>query len=89
MYSRGKLFMRSREGYFGVYFPSCAPTREINTKITLVTITVRHKSAYIILFLTQHNESINGLSPCFTRALYVLLVTSQLIGDDVTMTRQL
>ena len=27
--------MRSREGYFGVYFPSCAATREINTKITL------------------------------------------------------
>ena len=27
--------MRSREGYFGVYFPSCAATREIITKITL------------------------------------------------------
>ena len=35
MYSRGELFMRSREGYFGVYVPSCAATREINTKITL------------------------------------------------------
>ena len=35
MYSRGELFMRSREGYFGVYFPSCAATKEINTKITL------------------------------------------------------
>ena len=34
-YSRGELFMRSREGYFGVYFPSCVATREINTKITL------------------------------------------------------
>ena len=34
MYSRGKLVMRSREGYFGVYFPSCAATRAINTKIT-------------------------------------------------------
>ena len=45
MYSRGELFMRSREGYFGVYFLSCAATREINTKITL--------------FLTRHNESIN------------------------------
>ena len=35
MYSSGELFMSSREGYFGVYFPSCAATREINTKITL------------------------------------------------------
>ena len=35
MYSRGELFRRSLECYFGVYFPSCAATREINTKITL------------------------------------------------------
>ena len=35
MYSSGKLFMRSRESYFGVYFSSCAATREINTKVTL------------------------------------------------------
>ena len=35
MYSNGELFMRPREGYFGVYFPSCAATREINTKMTL------------------------------------------------------
>ena len=26
MYSRDELFMRSREGYFGVYFPSSAAT---------------------------------------------------------------
>ena len=35
MYSRGELFMCSRECYFGVYFLRCAATREINTKITL------------------------------------------------------
>ena len=35
MYSIGEVPMRSREGYFGVYFPSCAATKEINTKITL------------------------------------------------------
>ena len=35
MYLRGKLFMRSRDDYFGVYFPGCAATREINTKMTL------------------------------------------------------
>ena len=28
-------------------------------------------------------------SPCLTRSLNVLLMTSQLIGDDVTMARQL
>ena len=98
MYSRGELFMRSRECYFGVYFPSCTATREINTKITLEWAhTVRHKSTYIILFLTQHNESINDAknedlhtsSPCLTHSLYVLLMTSQSIDDEVTMTRQL
>ena len=35
MYSSDELFHRSREGYFGVYFPSCEATREIDTKITL------------------------------------------------------
>ena len=34
MYSRDKLFTRSLECYFGVYFPRCCTTREINTKIT-------------------------------------------------------
>ena len=52
---------------------------------------------YIILFLAQHNESINydknddlhTSTPCLTRSVYILLMTSQLIADDVTMTRQL
>ena len=35
MYSSGELFLRSREGYFGVYFPSCEATMETNTKGTL------------------------------------------------------
>ena len=35
MWSRGELLNRSREGYFGVYFPRCATTREMNIKITL------------------------------------------------------
>ena len=59
--------------------------------------TVRHEGAYIILFRTRHNESINydknddlhTPSPCLTRSVYVLLMTSQSIVDDVTMTRQL
>ena len=35
MYSSDELFQRSREGYFGVYFPSCEAKREMNAKITL------------------------------------------------------
>ena len=35
MYSSDELFQHSREGYFGVYFPSCIANREINTKKTL------------------------------------------------------
>ena len=35
MYSRDVLFLCSLECYFGVCFPPCFATREINTKITL------------------------------------------------------
>ena len=35
MCSRNELFLRLLECYFGVYFPRCFTTREINTKITL------------------------------------------------------
>ena len=99
MYSNDKLFQRSREGYLGVYFPSCDATREINTQInTRVSAeTVRDESTYIILFLTRHNESNNDdknddpytLSKCFTHSVFVPVLTSQSIADDVTMTRQL
>ena len=59
--------------------------------------TVHHESTYISLFLTRHNESIkddkNGdphtSTPCLTRSVYILLMTSQSIADDVTMTEQL
>ena len=45
--------MYSREGYFGVYFPSCAATREINTIITLEWV---HKQ-----FVTRVHTSFNFL----------------------------
>ena len=99
MYLSDELFQRSREGYFAVYFPSCKATREINTKnnTRVSAETVRHESTYIILFLTRQNESINDdknddlytLSPCPTLSGFVLVMTSQSIADDVTMTRQL
>ena len=56
-----------------------------------------HESTYIIVFLTWHTESINDdknddfytSSPCLIRSGLVLLMTSQLIADYITMTRQL
>ena len=65
-----------------------------NTRVSAET--VRHESTYIILFLTRHNKSINDdkndnlytSSPCLTRSVFVLLMTSQSIADNVTMTRQ-
>ena len=35
-YSRNEHFIHSLECYFGVYFPRCCVTQEINTKITLL-----------------------------------------------------
>ena len=66
-----------------------------NTRVS--TETVLHKSTYIILFLTRHNKCINDdknddlytSSPCRARSVFVLLMTSQSIADDVTITRQL
>ena len=78
MYSSDELFQRSREGYFGDYFPCCEATREINTKITLARVsaeTNRQEKTYIILFFTRHNESINDdKSTIFTRRPHVSLV---------------
>ena len=97
MYLSDELFQRSREGYFGVYFPSCNEGNKHQYNIRVSAETVRHESAYIILFLTRHNESINDdknddlytLSPCPTLLGFVLVMTSQSIADDVTMTKQL
>ena len=66
-----------------------------NTRVS--TETVYHESTYVILFLTRHNDYINDdknddlytPSPCLTRSVFVLLLTSQSIVGDVTMTRQL
>ena len=82
----------SREDYFGVYELNKHPT---NTRVSAEI--VRHEGTYIILFLTRHNEPINDdknddlytSSPCVTRSVFVLLMTSQSIAVDVTITRQL
>ena len=99
MYWSDKLLQCSLEGYFGVYFPSYEATRENkhqnNTRVSAET--VRHKSTYINLFLTWHNEPISDdkndafytSSPCLTLLVFILLMTSQLIANDVTMTRKI
>ena len=56
--------------------------------------TVCHKSTCINLFLTWHNVSINDDKnnnfitsySCLTRSIFILLMTSQSIADDVTLT---
>ena len=97
MHSSDELFQRPLECYFCVYSPSCNVGNKHTNNTRVSTETVRHDSAYIILFLTRHYESINGdknedvytSSPCLIRSVFILLMTSQTIADNVTMTRQL
>ena len=66
-----------------------------NTQVSVET--VRHESTYIVVFLTRHSESMNDeknddlytSSPCLIRSVFVLLMSSQSIADDVTMTRHI
>ena len=71
--------------------PVC--TFMMGMKVCQIALYVRNQSIYI----TRHNESINDdksndlhtSTPCPMRSVYVLLMTSQSLADDVTMTRQL
>ena len=73
-----ELLMHQWEGYLCVF---CA-------------YTVHRESTYIILFLTQHiksqnydkNDDLHAPTPDLMQSIYILLVTSQLIADDVTTT---
>ena len=86
MHSSDELFQRSREGYFGVYFPSCEATREINTKITLEWtqkqfVTRVHISFYFLHDMTNPQMTIKyddlyTSSPCPTGSVLVLVMTS-------------
>ena len=75
----------------------CNEGNKDQNSIRVSAETVRHESTYIILFLTQNNESINDdtndnlypSSPCLTRSIFVVLMTLQSIADDVTMPRHL
>ena len=55
MYSCDELFMHSLKCYFGVYFPRCYATREINTKITLSWAKKQFATRVDTLFYMNHN----------------------------------
>ena len=86
-------------GLFLCLFPELQSNEgnKYKNNIRVSAETVRHESTYIMLFLTRHNDSINDdknddiytSSPCLTHSVFVLLMTSQSIDDDVTITRQL
>ena len=90
MYSSDALFQRSREGY-----KKEGNKHKNNTQVKAET--VHQESTYIILFLTWHNESMNDdkndnlytSSSCLTLVAFLLLMMSQSIADDITITRQL
>ena len=86
-------------GLFWYLFPKLQSNKgNKHQNNTLVSAeTVHHESTYNVLFLTWHTESINDdknddlytSSPCLTCSVFVLLMTSQSIAYDITMTRQL
>ena len=91
VYSSDKLFQRSREGYFGVYLPSCEATMEIDTKITTQWaqkqfITRVHTLFYFLHDITDPQMTINDdlftSSPCLACSVFVLLIKSQSIAND-------
>ena len=65
---------------------------QINARVSAET--VRHERTYIILFVTRHNKSINvdknedlyASSMCHIYIVFIMVMTSQSIADDATMT---
>ena len=97
MYSSDELFQRSREGYFGVYFPSCEATREINTKITHEWAQKQFVTRVHTLSYFSHNITNPWMTikmKIFTHRPRVSLIWFSFCWwrhnpDDITMTRQL
>ena len=93
-YIDNNLCSSAHEGVFLCLFPELRSNEGNKPKnnIWANAEAVRHEITYIILFLTRQSESINDdknddfytSSPCLTRAVFLLLMTSQSIADDVT-----
>ena len=99
-YSSGELFLRSQEGYFGIYFPSYEAARKINTEITLEWaqkqfVTRVHTLFYFLhgidirIHKWQKNADPHTWTPFLARPDHIFQMTSQSIADDVPITRQL
>ena len=86
-------------GLFWYLFPSLQSNEgnKHQNNIQMSAETVHHESTHNILFLAWHNESINDnnnddlytSSPCLTCTVFIPLMTSHSIPDDITMIRQL
>ena len=57
MHSNEELLMRAWEGFLGFYFPSCAATREITTKITLQWVHKQFVTRVHTLFYFLHDTT--------------------------------
>ena len=77
MYCRAKLFIRSLECYFGVYFTRCFATREINTKITLSWAYKPFATTVQTLFSMYYNID----SLILTQGLYVRTLGTSVIEN--------
>ena len=86
-----KVFVCSQAtAIFGVYFPSCKAMREINTKITLEWVHKQFIMRVVTSFHFLHmmnddeNDNLHTLTLWFTHSVYIQLMTSQSIANDVT-----
>ena len=89
MYSSGELFLRSREGYFGVYYNKHDKYTRVHIQfITKVYAPFCYLHAITNPYMTL-KEDPHTSTPCLTRSVHMLLMAWKLIGDDITITRQL
>ena len=74
--------MRSLECYFGVYFPCCCATREINTKITLSWVHKQFATRVHTLFSIYpvHGTNLTVIQPMWSAYPYAMFVFFKLYG---------
>ena len=90
LYSCDKLFLHTLECYFGVYFPRCFATREINTKITLLwalkqLITRVHTSFSIYYFNNCVLPYFSNKKQYFAEVFYLYYYSIKLFVYDYVM----
>ena len=83
-------------GLFWCLFPKlgCNEGNKHQNNTLVSAWTVCHEYTHYLIF-TQHNKSVNDdkiddlhtSSPCLSRSVYILLMTSQSIADDIKITK--